>query len=122
MVRPKKGTPEGERAARKQHETLLRIYGSEEAVHRHYQEMGRKGGMKSRTGGFYANPQLAREVGRIAGTKSLRGYKLIEEEEHVRWYRNRKTGAVVKYIYDFDKEKYVKDEEYLKEIENETWI
>ncbi len=32
-----------------------------------YQEIGKKGGQKSRNGGFAANPELAREAGRKGG-------------------------------------------------------
>jgi len=35
-----------------------------------YQNIGRLGGLKSRGGGFAANPQLAREAGRKGGLKS----------------------------------------------------
>lgn len=54
------GTKEGGLKAR---ETNFRIYGSD-----FYREIGRKGGHNGHTGGFYANPALAR----IAGTKGGR--------------------------------------------------
>ena len=38
-----------------------------------YAEIGRKGGKNGKTGGFYANRELAREAGRIGGRKSRRG-------------------------------------------------
>lgn len=38
-----------------------------------YSEIGRKGGQNGHTGGFAANPELARIVGAIGGRKSRRG-------------------------------------------------
>lgn len=38
-----------------------------------YAEIGRKGGQNGHTGGFYANPELARIAGAIGGKKSKRG-------------------------------------------------
>lgn len=38
-----------------------------------YREIGRKGGLKGTTGGFYANRELAREAGKIGGRLSRRG-------------------------------------------------
>lgn len=37
-----------------------------------YQKIGRAGGVKGTTGGFYANRELARTAGRIGGLKSRR--------------------------------------------------
>jgi uncharacterized protein len=37
-----------------------------------YAEIGRKGGKKGRTGGFFANRELAREAGRKGGRISRR--------------------------------------------------
>lgn len=37
-----------------------------------YKNMGRKGGQNGHTGGFYANPELARIAGTIGGLKSSR--------------------------------------------------
>lgn len=54
----------GKRAA----DTNRRKYGSN-----FYAEIGRKGGQKGTTGGFYANRELAREAGRKGGLKSRRG-------------------------------------------------
>lgn len=44
-----------------------------------YQEIGRLGGLKSRNGGFAANPELAREAGRKGGL--ARGAK----KSHSKW-------------------------------------
>ena len=38
-----------------------------------YANIGRTGGQKGRTGGFYANRELAREAGRKGGRISRRG-------------------------------------------------
>lgn len=38
-----------------------------------YSRIGRKGGKNGHTGGFAANPELAREAGRKGGKKSKRG-------------------------------------------------
>ena len=38
-----------------------------------YARIGRKGGKNGHTGGFAANPELAREAGRKGGKKSKRG-------------------------------------------------
>ena len=38
-----------------------------------YAEIGRKGGKNGHTGGFAANPELARIAGAIGGRKSKRG-------------------------------------------------
>jgi hypothetical protein len=38
-----------------------------------YKRIGAEGGKKSKTGGFYANRELAREAGRLGGLKSKRG-------------------------------------------------
>lgn len=38
-----------------------------------YANIGRKGGKKGHTGGFYNDPERAAEAGRIGGKKSKRG-------------------------------------------------
>lgn len=58
------GTREGGLKAR---ETNFRIYGSD-----FYREIGRKGGRNGHTGGFYANPALARIAGAKGGRISRR--------------------------------------------------
>jgi len=42
-----------------------------------YQYQGRIGGQKGRTGGFFANRELAREAGRKGGKVSKRGKKVV---------------------------------------------
>lgn len=38
-----------------------------------YARIGRIGGQRGRTGGFYANRELARKAGRLGGLRSRRG-------------------------------------------------
>ena len=38
-----------------------------------YSRLGREGGKKGHTGGFYNNPELAKRAGSIGGKKSKRG-------------------------------------------------
>ena len=59
------GTVEGGRKARN---TNYKLHGRN-----FYREIGRKGGQNGHTGGFAANPELARIVGAIGGRKSRRG-------------------------------------------------
>lgn len=47
-----------------------------------YANIGRKGGQKSRTGGFYNNPELAKEAGRKGGKISKRGPAKKNLDEH----------------------------------------
>lgn len=58
------GTEKGGKAAAKKNKQL---YGKD-----FYAKIGAKGGKKGRTGGFYANRELAREAGRKGGTLSRR--------------------------------------------------
>lgn len=48
--------------------TNIKTYGRE-----FYAEIGRKGGRNGHTGGFAANPELAKIAGAIGGRKSKRG-------------------------------------------------
>jgi general stress protein YciG len=59
------GTREGAAKARK---TILKKYGK-----KFYREIGRRGGHNGHTGGFAANPELAREAGSKGGKISKRG-------------------------------------------------
>lgn len=58
------GTKAGGRKAR---ETNLKKYGKD-----FYRILGSKGGQNGHTGGFAANPELARRAGSIGGRKSRR--------------------------------------------------
>lgn len=59
------GTKEGAQKARK---TLYERYGKD-----WYKTIGQKGGKNGHTGGFYANPELAKAAGRKGGAISKRG-------------------------------------------------
>ena len=48
-----------------------------------YKNIGRKGGKNGHTGGFAANPELAREAGRKGGKISKRGFSK-EKIERIR--------------------------------------
>lgn len=72
MARPKKGTKGAEEATRKWRETMQRKYGGAAGVHDMMRMIGRKGGRNGHTGGFAANPALARIAGAKGGRKSKR--------------------------------------------------
>ena len=61
------GTPSGGKSAA---ETNKAKYGAD-----FYARIGAMGGKKGRTGGFYANRELARRAGAIGGRKSRRKMK-----------------------------------------------
>lgn len=69
----------GEKAAA----TNMKKYGSD-----FYAEIGRKGGRNGHTGGFFANPELAREAGRKGGKISKRGpaKNIFSEDPDVKRY------------------------------------
>lgn len=48
-----------------------------------YRRIGAIGGRNGHTGGFAANPELARRAGRIGGLKSKRGPAKKKKEENV---------------------------------------
>ena len=58
-----------------------------------YTIIGAKGGRNGRTGGFAANPDLARMAGRKGGRISSR--KGIKNGEGKRWYRHKNTYKTV---------------------------
>lgn len=70
-----------------------------------YSNIGAKGGRNGHTGGFYSNPELAREMGKTAGRISKRGFKYLGTEGGYRKYLDKKTGKVVKYQYDMQSKK-----------------
>lgn len=85
MVRPKSGTPEGERAKARWHRSMLEKYG--ENYTERFKEMGRKGGKAThRNKGFAANRKLASEAGRKGGLISRRTG--IKNGEGKKWWRN----------------------------------
>ena len=59
-------------------ETMLKRFdGNEAALSVYMKSLGSKGGKLSTTGGFAANPELARISGTLGGSRSKRGYKLV---------------------------------------------
>lgn len=72
--------------------TNKKLYGDD-----FFRRIGSKGGRNGHTGGFAANPKLAREMGEIAGRISKRGFKYLGVEEGYRKYLDKNTGKVVKY-------------------------
>lgn len=62
-----------------------------------YKRIGQRGGQNGHTGGFAANPALARLAGRKAGSISKRGFKYLGTEGEYRKYLDKNTGKVVKY-------------------------
>lgn len=68
-----------------------------------YAKIGAKGGRKGTTGGFYADPELAREAGRRGGYATLRypgarrkGHTFVEKtEEGLLVFRNKSSGELV---------------------------
>lgn len=63
-----------------------------------YQRIGARGGKNGRTGGFAANPELARLAGAKGGRASRRKKQLTEPEnvivappERLRWWTRRKA-------------------------------
>jgi len=73
MTRPKIGEKGCEEANKKWRATMLAKYGGKEGLHERMVQMGRVGGQNGHTGGFAANPELARIAGRKGGTISRRG-------------------------------------------------
>ena len=55
--------------------SLIKRFGSEEAVTEWRRRIGREGGAKSRNGGFAANRELAREAGRKGGKNRWKNHK-----------------------------------------------
>ena len=74
MPRPKRGTAKGDIATLKWRNTMEKRYGGANGVHKMMQEMGRKGGRISNSGGFASNIRGAdgltgKERARVAGAK-----------------------------------------------------
>lgn len=98
-MRPKRGTPSGDRATEKWHDTMLKKLGSEEAIVEYFRTMGRKGGSVPGEKGFgsftvgrdgMTGYQRARVAGARGGKRSRRtgvhngeGKKRREEDEFI---------------------------------------
>lgn len=76
MARPKKGTPEGNRASEQWKKTMIEKYG-QDGVSVMMAKAGKQGGINGHTGGFAANPALARVAGAKGGTISKRGKSIL---------------------------------------------
>lgn len=63
-----------------------------------YKRIGAKGGKAGHTGGFAANPALAKLAGHRAGSVSKRGYKLLKVEGEYGYYICKATGKIVKLL------------------------
>lgn len=123
MPRPRRGEPGHEEAINKMKQTMIARYGVE-GYHKKMQEIGRKGGKVCGKKGFALNIDNARKAGASGGAKSMRGYKLVKDTDDERWYEKRETGEKVKYVYDAEKGKFIKDDmkTIVEAIQNENWI
>lgn len=81
MARPKAGTEKGNAAAAKWRKTMRKKYGTDDAVRSVLQQIGRIGGERGHTGGFYANPAKARVAGSLGGRISRRGGGSVLEQK-----------------------------------------
>lgn len=70
--------------AKKAAETIKRAYGQE-----FFRHIGQKGGLAGHTGGFYGNPEKAREAGRKGGYMSKRGPAKANREEYAAYYKEK---------------------------------
>ena len=59
-----------------------------------FKEIGRKGGLKPTTGGFYQDRDRAKLAGQKGGKKSKVGYTYIDENDTVMIYRHIKTNVI----------------------------
>ena len=76
MARPKKGTPEGERAKERWRQTMIERYG-ENGPSIMMAKAGKQGGINGHTKGFASNRELARKAGAKGGTISKRGKSIL---------------------------------------------
>ena len=86
-----------------------------------YARIGKKGGVNGHTGGFAANPELARKAGAKGGKKSRRGPSYDADWhriEHVALKMD-KEGASVKEISDFTGMSYFALRERLRKARND---
>lgn len=93
MARQKKGEPGHKEATNRWRATMIAKYGKD-GLHKKMQEIGRIGGTRSGTGGFYNDPSRAREAGRLGGMVSRIGYKIVKWEGNVVHYKNKSTGEI----------------------------
>lgn len=79
-------TPEGGKTLRA---AMIKRYGSEEAWRAVMRERGARGGKLGKTGGFYANRDLARTAGAAGGHISRRTWTQEERDHHGDMVRKR---------------------------------
>lgn len=106
MPRPKKGEKGCEEATKKWRATMLKKYGSEEALHEAMSKMGHNGGIVSTpNGGFGSSkkdengltgPERARLAGAIGGAKSTRAGIKNGEGKTIRKKKTEKTTKTTK--------------------------
>lgn len=60
-----------------------------------YREIGALGGRAGTTGGFFANPQLARTAGALGGLHSRRGWKLVTIYEGWLFYKQKDGKKII---------------------------
>lgn len=77
VPRMRKGEAGAREAVEKFRKTMLNKFGSKEGVKRYYQVIGRRGGKKSRGGGFTNNSALAK----LAAQKSVEAKRAKKAEE-----------------------------------------
>lgn len=75
--------------------TIYKIHGKD-----FYREIGRKGGKNGHTGGFAANPKLARLAGSVGGRKSRRGKDPKRDERIARAKELSEQGWKIQKIAD----------------------
>lgn len=99
MVRPKSGTPEGDKALEKWRNTMKQKYGDDNSF---FKNIGRKGGENGRgpnyKGGFASDKGriIAKEAGRAGGKLSRRGLRFKGITNGFAYYLN-SNDEVVKY-------------------------
>ena len=119
MARPKKGTKGAEEATLKWRKTMQQKYGGAAGVHKMMSRIGARGGRNGHTGGFAANPALAKLAGKKGGRMSKRGAKnetwgklQSMHSELVKWVEEGKpciqiakaTGIPVSAVYKYIRE------------------
>lgn len=96
MSRPRKNTPEGDRALAKWRQTMQAKYGD---TTKFFKEIGRKGGENGRGpdyyGGFAGNKQLAIEAGKKGGKIGRIGLRFIKIENNKAYYQDKAGNEVV---------------------------
>lgn len=96
MVQTKEG-------ALKAQKTMIKKLGKKGYLE-HFKIIGAIGGRNGHTGGFAANPALARVAGAKGGRHGRVNLKLIKVDDGVAYYLDKKTGKKVKRVLEQEKE------------------